>query len=401
MHIFIKRKPGRGSYGGILMKVTVFLQGFFMASLLSIIILIAADAESSGKKIPSPNLLKVLAIGIDEITSTYNIEVINTLSIEEQCSAADFDAFALSFEFSEEYYTWIREFINSGKPVMYYGDQLDIAEIQDNVFRRQIFQANFDPEFEKDIKAIYVSQVAGIPFLGIIAYPSGVAIGNKKIYSNIETIDFAAEINNAVVFLETIEQHFFTEATQGEPAAPEKSYFFLQETPLYLNGARVARNTCLTYVTPTLKTSFYSQWDARAFVFFIPEQENVYLLHGRIELGGSHPDQQIIDWTDLASDRLQNLPYDVFPSWLEAATDNSGYKIANYGYQANKFEWEVAKKLFGEPWGKVQAISPAIRLLNYSGHMVVTTNCYSEYWIGAGAHGFVLKSIHYPQKTEL
>ena len=89
------------------------------------------------------------------------------------------------------------------------------------------------------------------------------------------------------------------------------------------------------------------------------------------------------------------MPYDVFPSWLEAATDNGGYKIANYGYQANKLEWEVAKKLFGEPWGKVQAISPAIRLLNYSGHMVVTTNCYSEYWIGAGADGFVLKAPHY------
>lgn len=56
---------------------------------------------------------------------------------------------------------------------------------------------------------------------------------------------------------------------------------------------------------------------------------------------------------------------------------------------------QMAKKLLGEPWGQAKAMSPAIRLLNYSGDVVITTSFYAEYWLGAGAEGFILKTPNY------
>lgn len=55
----------------------------------------------------------------------------------------------------------------------------------------------------------------------------------------------------------------------------------------------------------------------------------------------------------------------------------------------------MTKKLVGEPWGKAQALSPVNRLSNYGRDIVITTNSYSECWIGAGADGFVLKAPRY------
>lgn len=386
------------------------LQRLFVASIL-IILVVIVEVETFGGSIPRTNPFKILAIGINEMESTGNLEVTNSLYMEEQYRAGDFDAVVLNAELANGYRPLIEETIDRGKTVIFYDKDASLEHIRNCRLASHVFQVSLEPEYEQGIKALFVSRVAGMPVLGTIAYPSHVVVGDTTMKTGMGTIDFEGEVSNTLMLLESLKQSFSPVTTEMEtisgpdsPIDPLSSFgqpfLFLQDTPLYMNGVRVARNISLIYVTPTLNTSSYSQWDVTASAFFLPEQENVYLLKGTVKVGGDFPDQNIIDWTDLTSGSRPTLLYTSFPLLSEEAIDSGGYKISNYGKKPNEFEWTITKKLFGEPWSKAQMVSPAIRLLNYGGPVGITTSGYAEYWIGAGKDGFVLRTIDYQQKLE-
>lgn len=78
------------------------------------------------------------------------------------------------------------------------------------------------------------------------------------------------------------------------------------------------------------------------------------MLNYKTRLGVNFANQQLIDWTDLASNRSQTVSFQATSPYVSWSTDISEYDVTNFGGYPNAFEWRINKRLLGEPWGEAK-----------------------------------------------
>lgn len=353
--------------------------------IMSIILvtLVSAQSDSAIKE----NNFKYNILSISEEATKRDDVKIKNINVNDIASnlilESQFDAVVLDIKDIDKSEEMLRSFVKNGTPVVLHGENINIEDVK-KILPDIVVEENIEPESQKYIKSIYLSQVNDIPIYGTISYPPVIVekieeelspqdmpifkISTKDIYDDVlyAIEDIASVKTNYNMVKDNIDSNMVIQSVFPPSDGGYVGVFFSNSQVLTYMDVDVGRYTCLVYVYRTNQTSTYSQWDFIASMQAIPlntsSKVDVYKTRLSVDSFG----QDIIDFTQLTSNTPQTVSLSAGLPPISWSTDLSGYNTLNYGGYLAAMEWTATRQLLHHPWGNAQVMRPGIRAHNFN-----------------------------------
>jgi len=307
---------------------------------------------------------------------------------------SEFDAMLLDIEYFIRRIDFVKEMSDAGKPVMFIGD-ISVEKINTTLeFMNIKIETGYNQE--KDIKAFYISNVSGIPYICTVFYSSGVK--NTKT-GEIDKIDIDSVHNVYGDIIDMIEDiriitseindlksnRDIIDGYDIKSLPPGPVYLMSTDVKLYaapLVGwppLYVARIRCPIIVTGS-QYSNYTIWDIIGQMQAIPQESFVRVENYKTRLGVPFNNQDWWQYTNIANNASQTVSLSMGEKpTLSWSTDVSGYNVGIVGSYDKAVEWRVTRRFLTDNSGLMQSIEPGLRTVNYSGSATFRRWYYGEF----------------------